>query len=63
MCFMKFPIDVVFVDEDFKILKISRKLNTWTGISFCFKACHTLELPAGDADRLNLVVGKKFFQT
>lgn len=60
MFFMRFAIDVIYLDENFCIKKIVRDLTPWLGISFCFGAWGALELPSGEAERLNLVVGQKF---
>lgn len=60
MLFMRFAIDVVYLDENFYIKKIVRDLTPWLGMSCCFGAWAALELPSGDADRLNLAVGQKF---
>lgn len=60
MLFMRFAIDVIYLDENFCIKKIVRDLTPWLGISFCFGAWGALELPSGEAERLNLVVGQKF---
>ncbi len=58
MCFMRFAIDVIYLDKDYKILKIVKKLRPWTGLSMCTKAWAALEMNAGEADRYGLVVGK-----
>ena len=58
MMFMRFAIDVVYLDKNFCIKKIVRNLKTWTGISFCLSAQSVLELSAGEADRLNLQIGQ-----
>ncbi len=60
MLFMRFAIDVVYLDENFCIKKIVRNLTPWLGMSICLGAWAALELPSGDADRLNLAVGQKF---
>ena len=60
MLFMRFAIDVVYLDKNFCIKKIARDVPTWIGMSFCFGAWGALELPSGEADRLNLRVGQKF---
>ncbi len=60
MFFMRFAIDVVYLDKNFCIKKIVRSLPPWLGVSFCFGAWAALELPAGEAERLNLEVGQKF---
>ena len=60
MLFMRFAIDVIYLDENFCIKKIVRDLTPWLGLSACFGARSALELPSGEADRLNLRVGQKF---
>ena len=60
MMFMRFAIDVVYLDEDFCIKKITRSLPPWIGLSMCRKAWGALEMSSGEADRLKLVVGQKF---
>ncbi len=60
MLFMRFAIDVVYLDKDFCIKKIARNVLPWIGMSFCFGAWAALELPSGVADRLKLAVGQKF---
>ncbi len=59
MCFMRFAIDVVYIDKDFKILKVVKKLKPWIGLSMCTKAWATLEMTAGEADRCGCRVGEK----
>lgn len=60
MCFMRFAIDAVYLDKQGKILKIVRNLRPWLGISACWQAHSTLEMTAGEADRLGLEVGQVF---
>ena len=60
MLFMRFAIDVVYIDENFCIKKIVRELPAWLGISICFGAWGALELPSGEAARLKLAVGQRF---
>ena len=60
MFFMRFAIDVVYLDKNFYIKKIVRSLPPWLGVSFCFGAWAALELPAGEAEHLKLEVGQKF---
>ena len=60
MLFMRFAIDVVYLDKNFCIKKIVRNLTPWLGMSVCFGAWGALELPSGSADRLKLAVGQKF---
>ena len=59
MMFMRFSIDAVYIDEDFVVKKIVRKLTPWLGMSICTGAHAVIELPAGEADRLNFQIGSK----
>ena len=59
MCFMRFAIDVIYLDKDYKILKVVKNLRPWIGLSMCAKAYATLEMAAGEAERCGLEVGKK----
>ena len=61
MCFMRFSIDAVFIDSEYKILKIVRNLCPWIGFSICLNAFGVLELKSGEANRIGLKVGQKFF--
>ena len=60
MCFMRFSIDVIYINKDFQIKKIVHSLKPWIGLSMCLSADSTIELAAGEAERLNLEVGQKF---
>ena len=59
MGFMRFAIDVVYLDEDFRVRKIVRHLRPWIGFSACFGAWGTLELASGEVNRLKLEVGQQ----
>ena len=59
MMFMRFVIDVVYLNKDFEIIKIVYNLRPWLGLSICFDAHSTLELKSGEARRLNLKIGQK----
>lgn len=56
--FMRYPIDVVFVDRHGHILKLVEALPPWRAAA-CWRARHTLELAAGEARRVGLVPGEK----
>lgn len=58
MLFMRFPIDAVFLDKNFKIKKIVSNLKPWLGFAFSFDSFAVLELNAGEAARLQLSVGQ-----
>ena len=60
MCFMRFAIDAVYLDKQGRILKITRHLRPWLGLSACWHAHSVLEMTAGQADALGLRVGQKF---
>lgn len=59
MCFMRFAIDVVYLDKEYNIIKIVKDLKPWVGLSMCPKAWAVLELTAGEAERCRLEVGKR----
>lgn len=48
-CFMKFSIDVVYLDRRQKVRKIARAVPPWR-LSVCLLAHSVLELPAGVID-------------
>ena len=56
MFFMRFAIDVVFVDKARTIVKIVPNLRPWR-IAMALRAKSALELPAGTAARLGLEPG------
>ena len=58
MCFMRFAIDVVYLDKEFRIIKIVRKLRPWIGLSLCYGAWGVVELAAGEAERLGIEQGQ-----
>jgi uncharacterized membrane protein (UPF0127 family) len=55
-CFMRFPIDAVFLDEGLRVLRISDELRPWRAASRR-GARAVLELPAGETARRGLGVG------
>ncbi len=55
-CFMRFPIDVVFLDGGLRVLGISDELHPWRAASRR-GARAVLELPAGESARRGLEVG------
>ena len=59
MCFMRFSIDVIYLDKDYKIIEIVKNLKPWIGLSLYSQAWATLEMTAGEAERCGLIVGKK----
>ena len=59
MCFMRFSIDVLYLDDEGRILKIVPHLRPWIGLSLCPGARAALELAAGEAGRLGLREGMR----
>ncbi len=47
-CFMRRPIDVVFLDADLRVVKVARRLRPWRRAG-ARGAVAALELPAGAA--------------
>ena len=56
--FMHFPIDVVFLDRELRVLEIRKQMRPWR-VTARFRAHSALELPAGECDRLRLGVGDR----
>ena len=46
-CFVRFPIDAIFLNRDMKIVKILRNFKPWRFSWIYFGATRVLELPAG----------------
>mgnify|MGYP005836702283 CR=1 FL=1 len=60
MFFMLFSIDCVFLDKDYTIQRIARRVPPF-GMASCYfprPASHTLEIPAGIAKELSLQPGQ-----
>jgi uncharacterized membrane protein (UPF0127 family) len=56
--FMRFPIDVVFLDREYVIVKIVGAVRPWR-FAAARRARVVLELPAGAATRARLTVGER----
>ena len=59
MFFMRFAIDAVYLDDDFKVLKVTKNLLPWLGFSLCFGAKSVLEVKTGVAESVGIVEGMK----
>jgi uncharacterized protein len=57
MFFMRFAIDIVFLDRNNRVAKINRNLRPWRVSSLVFGARTALELEAGAAARSDTVQG------
>jgi len=49
--FMRFPIDVVGLDQNYRILEIRRNVEPWRRIQFSSAADSVLEMTAGSAKK------------
>jgi uncharacterized protein len=58
MFFMRFAIDVVFVDREMAVRKVVETLRPWR-MAGCRGARAALELPAGAASRSGITVGER----
>ncbi len=56
--FMRFPIDVVFLDRDLTVLEIRKDVRPWR-MAARLRARSVLELASGECDRLRLDVGDR----
>jgi uncharacterized protein len=56
--FMRFAIDVVFISKSGVVIKVCSNLKPWRHSGIQFKAHQVLELAAGEAKRLHIVVGE-----
>ncbi len=54
--FMRFPLDVVFLDADMSVRKIVKNLRPWR-LASAAGASHVVELPAGVLDDVVLECG------
>jgi hypothetical protein len=56
--FMRFPIDVVFLDRDLVVQKVTPALAPWR-LAFHRRARSVLELAAGESEQRGVVVGQR----
>jgi uncharacterized membrane protein (UPF0127 family) len=54
--FMKFPIDLVYLDKQRKVRKVRHRVLPWR-LSMCLTAHSILELPAGTAKQTGTLKG------
>ena len=56
--FMRFAIDVLFLDAELRVLKLAQRLRPWR-VAASRRAHQALELPAGECERLGIRVGDR----
>ena len=59
MCFMRFAIDVIYIDKDFKVMKVVPNLMPWVGLSLCSGAWGVIEMASGEAARIGIEKGDR----
>jgi uncharacterized protein len=52
--FMRYPVDVIFLDHELIVLEKLTALKPWRFTRFIKKAKHVLEVPANEANRVNI---------
>lgn len=57
MFFMRFPIDVIFLNQSNTVVKIVPNVKPWTFIAPVRAAHSTLELPSGTINKSNICEG------
>ena len=57
-CFMRFPLDVVFLDGDLEVLRVAAAVRPWRA-RLQRGARAVLELPAGEAERVGIQAGDR----
>ena len=57
--FMQFPIDVVFMDRQGKVLKVARGVRPFKVVMAPFRSYYALELPVGAVDASSTRVGDR----
>ena len=60
--FMRFAIDVIFVDRTGHVVRVVRRLGPWRAAA-CLRAYATIEFAAGALDRFNLEIGDRLLIT
>ena len=56
--FMRFPIDVVFLDRELAVRKVVPRMGPWR-LAFGFGSKAVLELPAGECERRRIAPGDR----
>lgn len=55
--FMRFPIDLVFVDARWRVVALGRRMGPWRLSAWVWRAWAVVELAAGTIDRVRLEAG------
>src|SRR3954451_3819300 len=57
MFFMKFPLDIVLLNEQNEVVEVHHSLKPWKMTKPIKDAYSTLELPEGSAEKLGIKIG------
>lgn len=61
MMFMKFPLDVIFLDGKDKVVGLVQRIKPFTMSPFFWKSSCAIELPAGTIEKTGTQVGDQLF--
>ena len=59
MAFVRFPIDVLFLDRSGYVLAVFHDVKPWIGLAWCRGASATVELAAGSAALSGVIPGDR----
>lgn len=59
MCFMNFPLDIIFLSKDMEILNVIEGISPWKVSKIVPKAHSVLELPVGTISKSSSAIGDK----
>lgn len=60
-CFMRFAIDVIYVDKNLKVKRVYENLKPWRMTRFVIGADSVIELPAGTIREKQVKVGDQLY--
>jgi len=55
--FMHFPIDVLFVDKDNRVIEMVQDMKPFRAVAVCFRSEFVVELPSGVIDSTDTSIG------
>jgi uncharacterized membrane protein (UPF0127 family) len=56
-CFMRFPIDVIFLNLDHEVIALKQGVRPWRMVNFVKKDYITVEMPEGTIEHKNIDIG------
>ncbi len=61
-CFMRYPIDVAYLDRDYWVVAMYRAVTPWQFLRGAEHGAHALELPSGALDKTGVKVGHRLLR-